>query len=47
MSGVSEFSAVTSGFGWARAPVFGSGWKWNFTDTALEDRRTADQEKLS
>jgi hypothetical protein len=35
MSGVSEFSAVTSGFGWARAPVFGSGWTSGTSQTQL------------
>lgn len=35
MSGVSEFSAVTSGFGRARAPVFGSGWTSGTSQTQL------------
>jgi DNA-directed RNA polymerase subunit RPC12/RpoP len=35
MSGVSQFSAVTSGVGWAGAPVFGSGWTSGTSQTQL------------
>ena len=35
MSGVSQFSAVTSGVGWAGVPVFGSGWTSGTSQTQL------------
>ena len=35
MSGLSQFSAVTSGIGWARAPVFGRGWTNGTSQTQL------------
>jgi hypothetical protein len=35
MSGLSQFSAVTSGIGWARAPVIGRGWTIGTSQTQL------------
>ena len=38
MSGLSQFSAVTSGIGWARAPVIGGGWTTGTSQTQLSAR---------
>ena len=35
MSGLSQFSAVTSGIGWARAPMIGRGWTSGTSQTQL------------
>ena len=35
MAGVSQFSAVTSGFGWAGGPVGGSGWTTGVSQTQM------------
>jgi hypothetical protein len=35
MSGLSHFSAVTSGFGWARAPIVGGAWITGISQTQL------------
>jgi len=35
MSGVSQFSATTSGFGWAGGPAGGSGWTTGTCQTTL------------
>ena len=47
MSGVSQFSAVTSGVGWAGAPVFGSGWTSGTSQTQLSKIAAPPTEKLS
>src|SRR5271165_1672349 len=35
MSGLSHFSAVTSGIGWARAPIVGGAWTTGISQTQL------------
>ena len=35
MSGLSQFSAVTSGIGWARAPMFGRAWTIGTSQTQM------------